>query len=351
MLNGPSNSKKKGFIMLDITKVINGGQLLLVCFLASGSQLAAAAKDEISPDQVVTAIEGTFGVTPGERRNHTKGTCAKGEFTGNPEAEAYSRSAMFSGKPIPVIARFSLAGGNPKAPDTAKSARGMALEFSLPDGSLQHMTMLNTPVFGAMQPRTFLDLMIASRPDPATGKPDPEKLKAFKATHPDNLAQAEFLAKNNPPKSYATSAYFGIHTFKFINRANKTALVRWRFVPRDGEKRLSDEELKSFPANFLEQALIERTRNGPVLWDMMVTIGKPGDPEDNPTVAWPDNRKEIKAGTLTISAAMPQKGAACEPINFDPLVMSDGIAPTNDPILMFRSPAYAVSFSKRLGGN
>lgn len=46
---------------------------------------------------------------------------------------------------------------------------------------------------------------------------------------------------------------------------------------------------------------------------------------------------------------MPQKGAECEAINFDPLVMADGIAPTNDPILLFRSPTYAVSFSKRLG--
>jgi catalase len=40
---------------------------------------------------------------------------------------------------------------------------------------------------------------------------------------------------------------------------------------------------------------------------------------------------------------------ACEPINFDPLVMADGIAPTDDPVLRFRSPAYAVSFAKRLG--
>jgi hypothetical protein len=42
---------------------------------------------------------------------------------------------------------------------------------------------------------------------------------------------------------------------------------------------------------------------------------------------------------LTIIAAKPQKGAECEPINFDPLVMADGIAPTNDPVLKFRPPA------------
>lgn len=329
---------------------IKSRQWLLASVLALGAPLGMAAQDEVTADQVVTALEGTFGVTPGERRNHTKGVCALGEFVGSPDAAPYSRSALFSGKPVPVVARFSLAGGNPKVPDTAKNPRGMALEFRLPDKNLQHMTMLNTPIFGAMTPRTFLDALIAMKPDPATGKPDPEKIKAFKASHPDSLAQADYLAKHNPPASYASSAFFGIHTFKFINRDNKTTLVRWRFVPQDGEKRLSDDELKSAPPNFLDQALIARTERSPVRWDMMVAIGEPGDSEDNPTLAWPDSRKQIKAGTLTISSAMPQKGAECENINFDPLVMSEGIEATNDPILLFRSQAYAVSFSKRLQG-
>ena len=90
-----------------------------------------AAQGEVTSDQVVSALEGAFGVTPGQRRNHIKGTCAAGEFVGTAEAAAYSRSALFSGKPVPVVARFSLAGGNPKAPDTAKSARGMALDPAL----------------------------------------------------------------------------------------------------------------------------------------------------------------------------------------------------------------------------
>jgi catalase len=30
--------------------------------------------------------------------------------------------------------------------------------------------------------------------------------------------------------------------------------------------------------------------------------------------------------------------------------MADGIAPTQDPVLLFRSPADAVSFAERVGG-
>lgn len=305
---------------------------------------------EVSAPQVVEAIEGVFGVNAGERRNHIKGTCASGEFTGLTSTSAYSRSPLFSGQPIPVVARFSLSGGNPKAPDTARSVRGMALQFSLPGGRVHNMAMLNTPMFGVANPQGFLELMQAMKPDPATGKPDPEKMKAFRAAHPENAAQSQYLAANNPPASYASSAYWGIHAFRFINKDNTVIPVRWRFVPVDGEKRLSDEELKTAGANFLEPALIARLQQGPASWEMLVTLGQPGDPEDNPTLSWPEGRPEVKVGTLTLGAAQNQKGAACEGINFDPLVTSDGIAPTNDPVLLFRSPAYAVSAGKRNSG-
>ncbi len=224
----------------------------------------------------------------------------------------------------------------------------MALEFQLPKGQLHHITMLNTPMFGAANPQTFFDLMQALQPDPATGKPDPEKMKVFKASHPDNKAQTDYLASNNPPASYASSSYWGIHTFKFVDKRGKATLVRWQFVPQDGERRLSDDELKTVGANFLEAALIERAGQGPVRWDMMVSIGQPGDAETDPTVLWPAERPQIKAGTLTIRSAVAQKGAPCEAINYDPLVMAPGIQPTADPVLQFRSPAYAVSFGKRL---
>jgi len=321
-----------------------------VACLAQMQPPAASQQQEVLADQVVTALEGAYGVHPGQRRNHTKGFCALGTFVGKAETAAYSRSALFSGKPVPVVARFSIAGGDPHVPDAERSPRGMALEFRLPNGSLQHMTMINTPMFFAAMPRTFLDKMLALKPDPATGKPDPATFKAFEASHPDNQGQAKFLADNNPPVSYANSAYFGIHTFKFIDKDNKVTLVRWRFVPQDGEKSLTDSELTSMPRDFLEQAMIKRTQQGPVRWDMWLTIGEPGDPENDPTILWPKNRKELKVGTLIISSAMNQSGAGCENINYDPLVMADGIAATNDPVLLFRSPSYGVSASKRLEG-
>jgi catalase len=135
---------------------------------------------------------------------------------------------------VPVVARFSLAGGDPNASDAEKSPRGMALEFQLPDGSRQHMTMLNTPTFFAAVPRTFLDKIGALKPDSVTGKPDPARLQAFGSGDPDSRGQTEFLAEHNPPPSYANSAYYGIHTFRFVDRDERITVVRWRFVPEDG---------------------------------------------------------------------------------------------------------------------
>lgn len=321
-----------------------------ICTVNAQTSSASRLK-EVTGGEVVTALEGAYGVHPGERRNHAKGTCATGVFVGATDMAKYSRSALFSGDPVPIVARFSLAGGDPNAHDTEKSPRGMALEFRLPNGSLQHMTMINTPMFFAAMPRTFLDKMLALKPDPATGKPDPAAYEAFLASHPDAASQTQYLTANNPPPSYANAAYFGIHTFKFVNASNQITLVRWRFVPRDGEKELSDAEIASLPANFLEKALIDRTQSGPVLWDMLVTIGQPGDVQDDPTVLWPKGRKEVKAGALMISSAMKQDSdSGCTNINYDPLVLSDGIEATSDPVLLFRSPSYAVSVSKRLQG-
>lgn len=304
--------------------------------------------EEPSAAQVIEAFEANFGVHPGQRRNHTKGMCAVGEFTASPAGHALSRSAVFSGKSVPVVARFSLAGGNPKAPDTARSPRGMALQFRLPDGKLHQMAMLNTPVFGAATPTMFLDATQAARPDPATGKADPARIKAFLEANPPARAQAEFLATHNPPASYATSSYFGLNAFRVTNEAGKTEWVRWKFEPAGGEKRLSADEMTKSSPDFLQDELITRVTKKPARWTMIVTLGGKGDTTTDPTQAWPKGRRTVRAGELVIRRAMPQAGAECEGINYDPMVLSDGVEASDDPVLRFRSPAYAVSFGKRV---
>src|SRR5262249_37039733 len=156
-----------------------------------------------------------------------------GEFVGTADAAALSRSALFSGKPLPVVARFSLGGGNPDVPDAAPAPRGMALELHLPGGGLQHITMINVPIFAAASPESFHDALVAAKPDPKTGQPDPQKLKAYAETHPDARALTELSSDHTPTANYYQTTYFSIHTFKFVDAKGAEHPVRWRFVPRD----------------------------------------------------------------------------------------------------------------------
>ena len=106
--------------------------------IASSPAAAAEPNSEIAEktfeataDNVVNTLEAAYGVNRGKRRNHTKGFGALGIFVGAPEAAEYSRSQLFSGQEIEVVARFSLAGGDPEASDTEKSPRGLGLQFRL----------------------------------------------------------------------------------------------------------------------------------------------------------------------------------------------------------------------------
>src|SRR5882757_5379522 len=180
--------------------------LLSLASAASGDPMLAfgqqPASTEVTAPQMIDAFEGTFGVHPGQRRNHIKGTCAAGDFVGSAETAAYSRSPLFSGKAIPVVARFSLGGGSPEVPDAAPAPRGMALEFRLSGGAKQHITMINAPIFAAASPASFRDLLLAAKPDPKTGQPDPEILKTYAATHPDSLALTEWSGHHTPTANY-----------------------------------------------------------------------------------------------------------------------------------------------------
>jgi catalase len=111
---------------------------------------------------------------------------------------------------------------------------------------------------------------------------------------------------------------------------------------------MSDEETAASPKNFLDQRLTERAAKGPIMWDMIVTLGEAGDSIDNPSVQWPPGRREVKLGTLSIAKAGPDAVGQCEDINFDPTVISAGFELSADPILAFRSQAYAVSAGRRL---
>jgi catalase len=80
----------------------------------------------------------------------------------------------------------------------------------------------------------------------------------------------------------------------------------------------------------------------------MLTVGTPSDPVHDATLPWPPDRRAIDAGTLTLTSIDSDRPGNARDINFDPLVLPDGIQPSGDPLLSVRSAVYGASYRKRL---
>lgn len=306
----------------------------------------AAQTQPAQPNDFIDVFAKLFGQHNGVRKGHAKGVCAVGDFTASAAASARFDAALFSGATVPVQYRFSMAGGNPQAADFSRSPRGFAARFSLPDGSLHNIATLTTPVFGAKDPENFLGLLQASLPG-ADGKVDPATIEAFRAAHPDTQPQARWLVSHQPPFSYSSAEYFGIHTFYIDDKQGVKTKIRWHLVPQDGVKGLTDAEIAKKNPDFLNARLASRLKEGAVSFDWIISFGEPEDAVNDPSLQWPENRPTLNAGTLRITASGDD---SCKNLNFDPNVLSRGFSASDDPVLRMRSPAYAISFGKRLSG-
>src|SRR5207253_153885 len=101
--------------------------------------------------------------------------------------------------------------------------------------------------------------------------------------------------------------------------------------------------------NYLFDALIAQIHRQPLRWHLVLIVGQPGDATNDATIAWPAEREQVDVGTLTLDQVASDDTSAARDINFDPLVLPAGIAPSDDPLLSARSAVYSRSFTKRAG--
>lgn len=301
--------------------------------------------DRLTPAKFADRFEQLSGVHDGFRRNHAKGVSASGTFVSNGAGVELSSAAVFASGSTPVTARFSLSGGLPTVADANATTRGFAVLFHLNNGEQWRTAMVNLPVFPDSVPQGFYDRQLATAPVPTTGQPDPVKVAAFLSAYP-NTARAMALVKKAPPaSSFSNSTFRGLNAFYFTNQAGKSIPVRWSLVPeepfRPGPKAPQPDH------DYLFNALIERVRSGPVRWHLMITLGAPGDPTHDATLPWPAGRPQIDVGTLTIDALQTEEAGNARDVNFDPLILPQGISPSDDPLLTARSAVYAQSYRRR----
>jgi catalase len=305
--------------------------------------------DRLTQARIIDSFEAVNGIHAGFRRNHAKGVCVTGSFESNGIAERLSKAGVFRPGRVGVVGRFALAGGHPDMADGPMAVRSMALSFRPLDGEEWRTGMNNIPVFPVKDAGSFYEQLLASKPDPATGKPDPAKMQAFVTGHPESARAMQLIRNSSHTSGFVNASYNSLHAFRFVNTSGVATPVRWSMAPIEPSSPAVPEQAKAQDANYLFDDIIARVARGPLQWHLIVAIGQPGDATGDATVPWPDDREHVDAGTLTIDHAESEAPGNCRDINFDPLVLPSGIEPSDDPLLSARSAAYSESFRRREG--
>lgn len=340
---------------IDLLKQNPGRVILIAVVLAAATGAFAYtggffSPHRISADRLVDAIEASGGgAHEGFRRAHAKGICVAGTFLASAEAKTLSRAAVFSGDIVPVTGRFAEATPDPFTNDTTTvPVRSMALRLQPPHADEWRTGMNDTPGLHVSTPQAFYENVVASTPDPRTGKPDPAKVQAYLDRHPETVAFLARLRARPFSSGFANDSYNSVNGFIFVSGDGKRRLVRWTMQAEDPFSTLSPEDRAGRSANYEFDDLLARVARGPVKWQLIAVLALPGDP-NKATEVWPEDRQKVPLGELTITHVESETRGNCQDVNYDPLVLPPGIDPSDDPIPYARSAAYSTSFRRRAG--
>ncbi|MDT5095000.1 MAG: catalase [Mycobacterium sp.] len=298
----------------------------------------------ITPDDAIEAIRETGGAQPGFRALHAKGTLYRGEFTATPEARTLSRAAHLDGSPVPILIRFSNGSGRPKQRDGAPGIRGMTVKFTLPNGSTTDVSTQTAKLFPVSTPDGFVDLMRAMQPSFAT----PIRVTKLLVTQPKLPIALVRGGLPKVPASYATERYYGLHAFRWLDAAGGSKFVRYHMIPAAGEHYLHLRAARSKVPDFLTDELSSRLADGPVRFYYRVQLAGPNDSTVDPSAPW-NSKTMVTVGTLDITAIDTEREKGGDIVVFDPMRVTDGIEPSDDPVLRFRTNAYSASVKLRTG--
>src|SRR5580698_209825 len=315
----------------------------LICVPLVLASTAAIADNAPLPTQIVDLANKVDGVHPGFRAFHAKGIVVQGTFKGSAEAARLSRATLFNGSIIPVTARFSDGSGMPTVPDGSPAMpRGIAIKYHLPSGPATDMVTNSFKFFPVGTGEDFRDLLQAIVASPADA-PHPNKVEQFFGSHP-NAPKA--IGSLPIPDSFADEEYHGIDAFIFVNKSGQRQAVRYLITP---EKlvHITPEEAAKLSPDFLFDDLATRIAKKPVVFHVKAQLAEPGDQTKDASQPWPEDRKVVDLGVLTLTKVVPNSMEAQKKLLFLPTRLIAGIELSDDPLPSVRSAAYGVSFGRR----
>lgn len=152
-----------------------------------------------------------------------------------------------------------------------------------------------------------------------------------------------------PPVSFASESFYSVNALQFVNKSGAARYARYQVRPVLGEKHLTKEDLAKLPADFLFAELKERLASAPCEWKLLAQLAQEGDPIDDGSKTWPNDRELIELGMIRAEEPLPDSDAAQRRLIFDPVNLTDGIELSNDPLPPARSAVYSISYARRNG--
>jgi catalase len=292
--------------------------------------------------ELVETVARVLGSQPGCRVTHEDGIVLTGTFTATPRASELTRAAHMQGDPVRVTVRFSNGFPDPALVDAAEgNPRGMAVKFYLPDGSTTDLVCQDWPVFPAGTPEGFMGLIAAQ------GEGE-EATAAFLAEHPAIAEAGAVVAAGSgqPPLSWATMAFNSLNAFRLVNAAGEGQFVRFRLVPEKGEHSLPVEQRATADPHYLHDGVSGEL---PIRYRLTAQLARDDDQTTDASRAWPADREWAELGTVEITGPDTGRERDGDILVNDPMRLTDGIEPSDDPILHIRRHVYAESVRRRTG--
>ena len=317
-----------------------------------GAEAAAPAESTATPaaslpQQIADAmVKVNGGIHPGFRFNHAKGIVVSGSFTPTAQAKSLSPAAHFAGPAVPVTVRFSNGPGVPDNLDNdpGSGPRGMSIRFKLPGGGFTDIMAISHNGFVVGTGEDFLAFfkaIAASGPD----VPHPNPVEAFLGSHP---RAAKFATEvRTVPRSYATVAYFSNSAVLFVDQNGKKQPVRYQIIPVAGVTNLDAASAAKAGGNYLGTELGQRLARGPAQFRLYAQLANAGDPTNDSSIPWPDDRKRVLLGTIRLTQVEPNQEELQRSLAFNPTFLTAGIQLSDDPLVSLRSAVYALSVAHR----
>ncbi|MEV4640648.1 catalase [Actinoplanes sp. NPDC049548] len=302
-----------------------------------------------------------------ERVVHARGAGAHGVFTGyGTAAEVTKAGFLAKGKETPVFVRFSTVLGSRGSADTVRDTRGFATKFYTDEGTFD-LVANNIPVFFIQDAIKFPDIIHAGKPHPDREIPQAQSAHDtfwdFVSLHTEAQHHTIWnMSDRGIPRSYRTMEGFGVHTFRLVNAAGETALVKFHWKPKLGVHSLDWEEAQiaaGVDPDFHRRDLYDAIEAGAFPeWELGIQV-LPDTPEEtfagvdllDPTKIVPEELAPVQpVGKLVLNRTPTNFFAETEQVAFHLGHLPPGIDVTNDPLLQGRLFSYVDTQLTRLGG-